>query len=99
MAKKKKVLLAIETSRSYGRGLLRGIFHYSNIHRSWTLMQSPFLYRQSPYFYHNEVRTRSNTLSYLQKNEVDGVIMRDERNLKAVRALKMPVISASYIHE
>lgn len=99
MAKKKKVLLAIETSRSYGRGLLRGIFRYSNLHHSWTLMESPFLYRQSSYFYHNELRTSSKALSYLQKNEVDGVIMRDVRNLKEVRALKMPVISASYIHE
>ena len=99
MVKKKKVLLAIETSRSYGRGLLRGIFRYSNLHRTWTLMESPFLYVQSSYFNHNELRTRSNALSYLQNNEVDGVIMRDVRNLKEVCALKMPVICASHIHE
>jgi len=99
MAKKKKVLLAIETSRSYGRGLLRGIFRYSNIHRSWTLMESPFLYVQSSYFDHNELRTRSKALSYLQNNDVDGVIMRDVRNLKDIRTLKIPVICASHIHE
>jgi len=99
MAGKKKVLLAIESSRSYGRGLLRGIFRYSNIHRSWTLMQSPLLYHPRPYFYQNELRTRSNTLSYLQNNDVDGVIMRDEGNFKEVLKLKMPVIIASYIHE
>ena len=99
MAKKKKVLLAIEISRSYGRGLLRGIFRYSKMYDSWSLMQSPFLYNQSPYFYHNESSTKSSTLAYLRNNEVDGVIMRDERDLKAVQGLKMPVIAASYIHE
>jgi LacI family transcriptional regulator len=99
MSKKKKVLLAIETSRSYGRGLLSGIFNYSNSHRSWTLMQSPFVYRQRRYYDQNEPETKSPVLSYLQNHDVDGVIMRDEQDLEAVKELNIPVITASYIHQ
>jgi LacI family transcriptional regulator len=32
-----KVRVCVETSREYGRGLLRGIYRYSNLHRSWQI--------------------------------------------------------------
>jgi len=99
MQEKKKVLLAIEASRSYGQGLLSGIFRYANLHRSWAMMKSPFFYRQNPYFYRNEARTASSTLEYLKNSDVDGIITRDEKNLKEIQDLKVPVVSASFIHE
>jgi LacI family transcriptional regulator len=96
MQKVPKVLLAIETSRSYGRGLLRGIFQYSRIHGPW-------MFLQNPYFYRNDIQTSSalpsSTLPYIKSTEIDGVIMRDEKNLDEIKSLKLPVILASYVTE
>ncbi len=36
-----RVALLIETSREYGRGLLRGIIHYQQNHRPWSLYFKP----------------------------------------------------------
>jgi LacI family transcriptional regulator len=41
MAKQPKVLLLIETSRAYGRGLLHGIMRYSGLHGPWTFYLEP----------------------------------------------------------
>jgi len=96
MRKTPKVLLAIETSRSYGRGLLRGIFQYSRIHGPW-------MFLRNPYFYRDDILTSSalpsSTLLYIRNTEIDGVIMRDEQKLNEIRALDLPVIIASYMTE
>lgn len=42
-----RVKLQIETSREYGRGLLRGIARYSKLHGPWSFYREPFLYRKS----------------------------------------------------
>lgn len=103
MNKVPKILLAIETSRSYGRGLLRGIFRYAHIHGPWALVHSPYFYRQSPYFHGGRVRTSdvtpNLTFQYLRNADIDGVIMREERNIEEVKALGIPVIIVSYIKQ
>jgi LacI family transcriptional regulator len=41
MRKRPKVALLIESSRAYGRGLLRGIAAYTRAHRSWSTFVEP----------------------------------------------------------
>jgi LacI family transcriptional regulator len=41
MRKRPKVALLIESSRAYGRGLLRGIAAYSRTHRPWSIYVEP----------------------------------------------------------
>jgi LacI family transcriptional regulator len=41
MRKRPKVALLIESSRAYGRGLLRGIAAYTRTHRSWSTFVEP----------------------------------------------------------
>jgi len=45
MARTKRVKLLVETSRSYGRGLLKGIARYSHLHGPWSFMTEHALYR------------------------------------------------------
>ena len=100
MPKIPKVLLAVETSRYYGRGLLKGVFNYAHIHGPWTLLQSPCFYREG-YNAKEEMNMpvfSSTTLSYIKKNYFDGVIVRDQKDLTEIRKLKIPVIIASYVN-
>ncbi len=46
MLKIPKVILIIERSRSFGRGLLQGIIQYSNLHGPWLCYTEPEFYRQ-----------------------------------------------------
>jgi len=83
------ILLAIEDSRAYGRGLLRGISKYARVHGPW-------LFQTRPEFYHSGSRTK---LSDLKNTRVDGVITRElpPHDMKRVLALGAPVIVASHM--
>ena len=41
MSKVPKVILLIEKSRAFGRGLLHGIVQYSNLHGPWLFYMEP----------------------------------------------------------
>ena len=41
MAETRRVILLIESSRAYGRGLLRGIANYSRLHGPWSFYSEP----------------------------------------------------------
>lgn len=59
-----KVVLLIETSREYGRQLLRGIAKYSRLHGPWTFYREPGgLSEERP---------------PLDKRKVDGIIVRGD---------------------
>ena len=61
----KKVAILIETSRAYGRGLLRGISRFNHEHRSWTTYFQPQGLGDAP-------------PPWLQSWEGDGIIARIE---------------------
>jgi LacI family transcriptional regulator len=81
-----KVVLLIETSREYGRQLLRGIAKYSRLHGPWTFYREPGgLSEQRP---------------PLGKREVDGIMVRgDSLSPEEVRQMGVPVIFASRARE
>ena len=60
-----RVALFIETSRTYGRGILRGIAHYAHVHGPWS-------------FFAEERELRSGIPDRLQSWNVDGIIARIE---------------------
>jgi len=85
------ILLGIEDSRAYGRGLLRGISKYARIHGPW-------LFRTRPEFYHSGSQI-SPHLADLKRARFDGVITRelDHRQMRQILALGVPVIVASHM--
>lgn len=74
-----KVVLLIETSREYGRQLLRGIAKYSRLHGPWTFYREP--------------GGLSEDRPPLDKREVDGIIVRGESlTPQEARRMGVPVI-------
>jgi len=71
MQEKRKVLLMMETSRKYGRSILRGIAKYSRAHGPW------IFYRQAPFYWGSGGKEA--TLERLLKQGVEGVILREQR--------------------
>lgn len=97
-----RVLLLIETSREYGRGLLRGIYRYNAVHKRWQIEQ------QAPFYLSSydalggdgdgpvpRRKTRGEGLP----GDVDGIIMRDYRGAPALMRRGIPLVFASYLHK
>jgi len=91
MAKIPKVILLIETSRAYGRGLLRGIAKYSRLHGPWIFYRKPLYYRRPGEW----VRA----LSRQKKLEADGIIMVEQEKPEEIIAMGLPTIASPYIKE
>lgn len=88
---KYKVILLMETSRAYGRSILRGIAHYCGTHSPW------IFYRSAPFYWGSTSKRRS--LKALLKLDVDGVILREQRNREQTEkllSLGIPAIVAPY---
>jgi len=85
------ILLGIEDSRAYGRGLLRGISKFARIHGPW-------LFRTRPEFYRSGSQI-SPRLSDLKQVRFDGVITRElsPSQMRQILALGVPVIVASHM--
>src|ERR1039458_256633 len=64
-AKLPRVALLIETSRTYGRGIIRGIARYAHVHGPWS-------------FFTEERELHSGIPDRLQSWNVDGIIARIE---------------------
>jgi len=91
MQEKRKVLLMMETSRKYGRSILRGIAKYSHAHGPW------IFYRQAPFYWGSS--NKKATLKHLLKPDIDGIILREQREQEltdSILALGLPVIVSPY---
>jgi LacI family transcriptional regulator len=91
MKDKPKVLLMMETSRKYGRSILRGIAKYSRAHGPW------IFYRQAPFYWGTNSKKAS--LRRLLKLNLDGIILREQRDqelTESILALGLPVIVSPY---
>jgi LacI family transcriptional regulator len=81
MTKRPHVALLIESSRGYGRGLLRGIAEYIRVHGPWSVyLQRHDLYDAVP--------------QWLRKWNGDGIIARieNEKTAQAIRNLRVPAV-------
>jgi LacI family transcriptional regulator len=91
MKEKRNVLLMMETSRKYGRSILRGIAKYSRDHGPW------IFYRQAPFYWDSS--RKKEILKHLLKLDIDGIILREQREQKltdSILALGLPVIVSPY---
>lgn len=86
-----KILLLIETSRAYGRKLLRGIAHYALLNGPWQFeLQSPFYLPGSP---------KVGSVSLNNIAGFDGIIMREQKHIDGLIQSKIPIVFASYLTE
>ena len=91
MSRRYRVRLLIETSREYGRGLLRGICRYSSQQGQWQIEQGAPL--QGGRGAADETRLGKFTL------QADGVIMRDCKGSLDLLEKGIPVVFTGYLHE
>jgi LacI family transcriptional regulator len=91
MKKSRKVILMMETSRTYGRSILRGIARYSRSHGTW------IFYKKAPFYW----RTGGErfTLEKIFKMDTDGLILREQRTrqqTEKILALGIPTVVSPY---
>lgn len=86
-----KILLIIETSRAYGRKLLRGIAQYALLNGPWQIE------RQAPFYLHGSQAVGDFSLKHL--TGVDGIIIREQKNIEPLLESGIPIIFASYLRK
>lgn len=86
-----KVILLIDTARAYGRGLLRGIAKYSDLHGPW------IFYWKAPFY--RESASKEVGLSRLRNLDADGIIMREQKKTKEILAMGLPTVVSPYREE
>lgn len=79
----KRIVLLLETSRAFGRGLIIGIARYSKINGPWSFYKEPLDLKSS--------------IPHLTSWKPDGIIMRDSLITNELLSLKKPTILA--IHD
>ena len=89
MLKPLNILVIIETSRSYGRQLLRGIAQYALVNGPWQIE------RQAPFYLQQFHAMGKFPLEQVMK--ADGVIMREQANIAPLIDSGIPVVLASYL--
>ena len=76
----RKVALLVETSRSYGRDLLRGIALFARTRGNWALL-------------HQEMTIDIVLPEWMKESAIDGVIARvDARTIDPLRRLRVPCV-------
>ena len=94
MPKPLKILLIIETSRTYGRKLLRGIAQYALLNGPWEIeRQAPF------YLQHSQAVEAMGNLSLKHAMSADGIIMREQKNIEPLIKSGIPIVIACYSTE
>jgi LacI family transcriptional regulator len=78
-----RIILLVETSHEYGRGLLRGIAKYSRIHGPWSFITG------APHYCRADILRHSKAIRHYKP---DGLIVREPRNLQVFFDLKIPFI-------
>jgi LacI family transcriptional regulator len=84
MSSIRKVVLLIESSRAYGRGLLRGIAKYSSLHGPW------MFYKESPFYLKSG--SLKKMISHIKEWGATGIIVREQEGLDEILALGLPTI-------
>jgi LacI family transcriptional regulator len=83
MAKLKRVILLLETSRAFGRDLLYGIGRYSRLNGPWSFYREP--------------RGLKSSIPHLTNWKADGIIMRNSVIRSDLAKMNLPTILA--LHE
>jgi len=84
MDKKQKILLHIDSSRIYGRSLLRGFIKYAKLHTDW------ILFGDITYFQRNI--SNKQRIEEIQEQKPDATVIREPQAIKQLLALNIPTI-------
>ena len=95
----KNILVFIESSRAYGRGLTRGIAKYARVLGSWNFFTRPDFYCQGGSF--GQMESFEDFLRHLEKSNLDGIITRELPAPLMQRMIQfgIPTIVIPYMHE
>ncbi|MBN2293339.1 MAG: DNA-binding transcriptional regulator [Pirellulales bacterium] len=77
-----RVALLMESSRAYERGLIRGIAKYSTLNGPWNF------YRKVP----SVTGGHQQAIRALRNWKPDGIILREQKNMRAILDLGLPVV-------
>jgi LacI family transcriptional regulator len=86
----KRVALMIESSRAFGRELVRGIMRYSRLHGPWVF---PWVFYRQELFYAARGSERAE-LEHLRKWGPQGIISRDTRDIEELEKWGVPLFVA-----
>jgi len=89
MADSARIVLLVNPSREYTRGLLRGIPQYVHLRATWTLYR-PLEYRE---------KTGRRLVAVLKALKPDGVFMREPAEPDEIVAMGLPVVCFPYTRE
>jgi len=90
MQKSQKVILMIESSRGFGRALMRGIAKYASLFGPWTFYHRRFFYLDKSF----STKARKAELEHLKRWGADGIIARElsAHTREEIIALGIPAI-------
>jgi LacI family transcriptional regulator len=91
MPKVRKIILLIEPSRAYCRGLLRGIAKYSRLHGPWIFYRKPLYYRRP--------RQWVRALLHQKKLDADGIIIVEQEKPEEFIRIGLPTIVSPSIKD
>jgi LacI family transcriptional regulator len=79
-----KVIFLVETSRAYGRGLLRGIAQYSKLHGPWLFFMGPEFY----------IKGIEHSYKWIKEVDADGIIapLWDAKIIEMIVDLGLPAV-------
>jgi LacI family transcriptional regulator len=86
----RKIVLLLNPSRTYTRGLLSGVAKYARLQGLWTFYR-PLEYR--------EPKARRGLLQVLKSLQPDGIFMREPAEMEQIIAMDIPTVSFSYSRE
>ncbi|MHC4069082.1 MAG: DNA-binding transcriptional regulator [Planctomycetota bacterium] len=84
MAEIPKVMLLLDKSRAYSRGLLSGIAKYSRLRGPWTFYEEPPFYMNAD--------GKKPPFNQLKDWGVDGIIMRDTEKTQRIISMGLPTV-------
>lgn len=84
MSNNTKILLHIDSSRIYGRSLLRGIIEYVKLNTQWILFSETTHFQRK---INNKQRLKN-----IQEWKPDGIIVRESRGIEQLMTLNVPTI-------
>ena len=91
MEKVRKIILFLESSRKYGRDLVRGIAKYSQLNGPWTF------YKEDTFY--SRFERHSKNFSWIKRWGADGIITRDFEALHKLIELNLPIIAVEAFQE
>ncbi|MEX1240763.1 MAG: DNA-binding transcriptional regulator [Cyclobacteriaceae bacterium] len=90
MRLKKKVFVHLESSRGYGRELLKGIYEYNNRVNNWEIIFEPAYYLQSGII--------KNNIRIIKAMKPNGCIIENQENIGELVKMGIPVVQTTSIN-